>query len=71
MFLAAFTSALQAKPQAVHTKRGWLSRDFASTCPHAERRQHVDDLGTPLHQAANSLAIDVLRHRCLLIPAPA
>ena len=38
MFLAAFTSALQAKPQAVQTKRAWLSRDFASTCPHAEQR---------------------------------
>src|SRR5436190_19989878 len=38
MFLAAFTSALQAKRQAVHTKRAWLSRDFASTCPHAEQR---------------------------------
>ena len=34
-------------------------------------RQHVDDLGTPLHQAANSLAIDVLGHRCLLIPGTA
>ena len=38
MFLAAFTSALQAKLQAVQTKRAWLSRDFASTCPHAEQR---------------------------------
>jgi len=38
MFLAAFTSAWQAKPQAVHTKRAWLSRDFPSTCPHAEHR---------------------------------
>jgi len=38
MFLAAFTSALPAKPQAVHAKRAWLSRDFASTCPHAEQR---------------------------------
>jgi hypothetical protein len=38
MFLAAFTSALQAKPQAVHVKHAWLSRDFLSTCPHAEQR---------------------------------
>src|SRR4029079_17773780 len=38
MLLAALTSALQAKRQAVHTKRAWLSRDFASTCPHAEQR---------------------------------
>ena len=31
MFLAAFTSALQARPQAVHTKRAWLSlKDEAS-----------------------------------------
>src|SRR5919108_482846 len=42
MFLAAFTSAWQAKPQAVHTKRAWLSRDFASTCPHAEHRWLVN-----------------------------
>src|SRR5690242_12115131 len=42
MFIAAFTSALQAKPQAVHTKRAWLSRDFASTCPHALQRCEVN-----------------------------
>jgi hypothetical protein len=38
MFLAAFTSALQAYPQAVHWKTAWLSRDFRSTCPQAEQR---------------------------------
>jgi hypothetical protein len=38
MFLAAFTSALQAKLQAVHRKTAWLSREFPSTCPHAEQR---------------------------------
>ena len=38
MFLAAFTSALQVYPQAVHRKTAWLSRDFPSTCPHAEQR---------------------------------
>ncbi len=38
MFLAAFTSALQTKPQTVQTKRAWLSRDSESTCPHAEHR---------------------------------
>jgi hypothetical protein len=38
MFLAAFTSAWQAYPQAVHRKTAWLSRDFPSTCPHAEHR---------------------------------
>ena len=42
MFRAAFTSALPAKPQAVHAKRAWLSRDFASTCPHAEHRWLVN-----------------------------
>jgi hypothetical protein len=42
MFLAAFISAWQAKPQAVHTNRGWLSRDLASTCPHAEHRWLVN-----------------------------
>ena len=42
MFLAAFTSALQAKRQAVQTKRAWLSRDSASTCPHAEHRWLVN-----------------------------
>jgi len=38
MFTAAFTSALPAYPQAVHTNRAWLSRESASTCPHAEYR---------------------------------
>src|SRR6266581_6182233 len=28
MLMAAFTSAWQAKPQAVHRNRAWLSRDF-------------------------------------------
>jgi hypothetical protein len=42
MFLAAFTSALQANPQAVHWKTAWLSRDFRSTCPHAEHRWLVN-----------------------------
>jgi len=42
MFLAAFTSALQAYPQAVHAKRAWLSREFVSTCPHAEQRWLVN-----------------------------
>ena len=41
MLMAAFTSALQAKLQAVHRKRAWLSRDFASTCPHALQRCEV------------------------------
>lgn len=39
MLTAAFTSALQAYPQAVHRKSAWLLRDFLSTCPHAE--QHL------------------------------
>jgi hypothetical protein len=38
MFLAAFTSALSVNPQTVHWKLAWLSRDFLSTCPHAEQR---------------------------------
>jgi hypothetical protein len=42
MFLAAFTSAWQAKPQAVHRKSAWLLRDFGSTCPHAEHRRLVN-----------------------------
>jgi hypothetical protein len=42
MFLAAFTSAWQAKPQAVHRKRAWLSRESRSTCPHAEHRWLVN-----------------------------
>src|SRR5436190_152444 len=42
MFLAAFTSALQAYPQAVHRKTAWLSRDFESTCPQAEQRCEVN-----------------------------
>jgi hypothetical protein len=42
MFLAAFTSAWQAKPQAVHRNRAWLSRESRSTCPHAEHRWLVN-----------------------------
>ena len=42
MFLAAFTSALQAKPQAVHRNTAWLSRESGSTCPHAEHRWLVN-----------------------------
>ena len=42
MFLAAFTSAWQANPQAVHRKTAWLSRDPRSTCPHAEHRWLVN-----------------------------
>ena len=42
MFFAAFTSAWPAYPQAVHRKRAWLSRDFGSTCPHAEHRWLVN-----------------------------
>ena len=38
MFLAAFTSALQAYPQAVQQKAAWLSRDLLSTSPHTEQR---------------------------------
>jgi hypothetical protein len=42
MFRAAFTSAWLAYPQAVHWKTAWLSRDFESTCPHAEHRWLVN-----------------------------
>jgi hypothetical protein len=42
MFLAAFTSALQAKPQATHRKRAWLSRLSDAMCPHAEQRWLVN-----------------------------
>jgi hypothetical protein len=38
MFLAAFTSALQAKPQVTHAKRAWLLRLFDAMCPHAQQR---------------------------------
>ena len=41
MLRAAFTSALQAYPQAMHRNRAWLSRDLPSTCPHAEHRRRV------------------------------
>ena len=37
MFLAAFTSALQAKPQATHRNAAWLSRDSLAVCPVTER----------------------------------
>src|ERR1700733_14200778 len=46
MLRAAFTSALPAYPQAVHLKSAWLSRDLASTCPHAEHRWLVYAAGT-------------------------
>ena len=42
MLMAAFTSALQAKPQAVHRNMAWLSREPRSTCPHAEHRWLVN-----------------------------
>jgi hypothetical protein len=41
MFMAAFTSALQAKLQATQAKRAWLLRLSAATCPHAEQRAVV------------------------------
>src|SRR5439155_3616579 len=42
MFLAAFTSALQAKLQATQAKRAWLLRLSAAMCPHAEQRWLVN-----------------------------
>ena len=42
MFKAAFTSAWQAKPQAVHRNTAWFSREPRSTCPHAEHRWLVN-----------------------------
>jgi len=41
MFSAAFTSALQAKLQAAHRNRDWLSLDPAAVCPHALQRCDV------------------------------
>jgi hypothetical protein len=38
MLMAAFTSALQAKPQATQRYKAWLSRLPAAMCPHAEQR---------------------------------
>src|SRR5512146_1953467 len=46
MFRAAFTSALPTYPQTVQAKRAWLSRDLASTCPHAEQHWLVYAAGT-------------------------
>jgi hypothetical protein len=65
MFLAAFTSALQAKLQAVHTKRAWLSRDFASTCPHAEQRWLLN-AGLTFSTLPGALSIS----RCTIRPQP-
>ena len=42
MFLAAFRSALQAKPQDRQRKTAWLSRDLRSTDPHALQRCDVN-----------------------------
>ena len=42
MFRAAFTSALQANPQAVHRKTARLSRELPSTCLHALQRWLVN-----------------------------
>jgi hypothetical protein len=42
MFLAAFTSALQAYPQATQAKRAWLLRLSAAMCPHALQRCEVN-----------------------------
>ena len=41
MFLAAFTSAFQAKPQATRRKSAWLSRESARVCPHTEHHWFV------------------------------
>src|SRR5271156_5906029 len=46
MFLAAFTSACPVYEHEVHRKTAWLSRDFGSTCPHAEQRCDVNAAGT-------------------------
>jgi hypothetical protein len=46
MFLAAFTSACPVHEHEVHRKTAWLSRDFGSTCPHAEHRCDVNAAGT-------------------------
>ena len=46
MFLAAFTSALQAKLQATHRKTAWLSRFSRATCPHALQHCEVYAAGT-------------------------
>lgn len=46
MFLAAFTSALTAYPQAVQRKTAWLSRLSRATCPHAGQRWLVYAAGT-------------------------
>jgi hypothetical protein len=46
MFFAAFTSALQAKPQATHRNAAWLSRDSLAVCPHALQRCEVNAGGT-------------------------
>ena len=46
MLIAAFTSALQANPQATHWWRAWLSRLSSATCPHALQRCDVYADGT-------------------------
>ena len=51
MFLAAFTSALQAKPQAVHRYTARLSRELRFTRPHAEHRRPVNAGLDLLHPA--------------------
>jgi hypothetical protein len=51
MFLAAFTSALQAKPQAVQAKAAWFWRDFASTRPHGGEVITNAAAGDPLVKA--------------------
>jgi hypothetical protein len=61
MFLAAFTSALQAKPQAVQAKCAWLSRDFPCTCPHAEQRWLVNAGLNRIHPAFGIQTSPVLR----------
>jgi hypothetical protein len=47
MFFAALMSACSAgREQWVHRNTAWLSRDFGSTCPHAEQRCDVCCGGT-------------------------
>ena len=58
MFLAAFTSALTAKPQTVQTKRAWLSRDSRVRVP-ARRAPLAGESRTYLFHPARAPSLPV------------
>ena len=60
MLMAAFTSAWPAKPQAVHTNRGWLSRAYALADIEPDLTRCRERAGPLLEDLADRVARDWL-----------